>query len=143
MKITLHNAQQGPVLLQDTYKNHIKPLLMAGYRVEVTFEHDIRTLEQNKQQWPYLAALSQQAPWDVNGQLVMIGDEDWKDILSCAFRNEVPRVAQGFNGCPPVMLGQRTSRFTRKQWPVWMEFLRFAAADRGVRVSAPEWMEVA
>lgn len=142
MNIVLHNAQQAPIALQAVYKQHIKPLLMAGHRITVSFEHDIRTLEQNKQQWPYLAALSEQSPWDVNGQMVMISEDDWKDLLTSAFRNEVPRVAQGFNGAPPVMLGLRTSRFKKSDWPEWMEFLRYAASERGVRLPAPAGQEV-
>lgn len=141
MKVTLHNAQQAPICLQQTYRDHLKPILMAGYSVEVSFEHDLRTLEQNKQQWPYLQAFADQIPWDVNGRMVIVSEEDWKDILTSAYRNEVPRVAAGFNGSPPVMLGQRTSKFTRRQWPEWMEFLRFAAAERGVKVPLPKSME--
>jgi hypothetical protein len=141
MNIILHNAQQAPIAIKSAYAQHIKPLLMAGYPVTLSFEHDLRTVQQNKAQWPYLGAFADQVPWDVNGELVLVTDEDWKDILTSAYRNEKPRVARGFDGAPPVMLGQRTSKFTRTQWPEWMEFLRFAAAQQKVRLSAPEWME--
>jgi hypothetical protein len=141
MKATLYNPQQAPIALQAMYRDHIKHLLLQGYPVEVSFEHDLRTVKQNAQQWPYLQAFAKQVPCDVNGQMVLVTDEDWKDILTSAYRNETPRVARGFDGAPPVMLGQRTSKFTRTQWPEWMEFVRFAAAQRRLRVAAPKSLE--
>jgi NinB protein len=134
MNVTLFNPQQAVVELQNTYKTYLKPILLAEHQVQLTFEHDIRTVEQNAQQWPYLDAMSKQIPWDVNGYKVMLTPDDWKDILTCAYRNEIQRVAAGFNGCPPVLLGARTSRFTRKLWPEWMEYLRFACSEMGVKV---------
>jgi hypothetical protein len=132
--IQLYNAQQAVVALQGVYKTYLKPILLAGHEVCLTFEHDLRTVEQNAQQWPYLDAFSKQIPCDVNGEMVMISPGDWKDILTSAFLHEVPRVAVGYDGAPPVMLGQRTRKFTRKEWPVWMEFLRCAATQKGVKV---------
>lgn len=141
MKVTLHNAQQAPIALNALYQKHIKGLILQGYPVDVSFEHDLRMVKQNAQQWPYLQAFADQVPWDVNGQLVLVTDEDWKAILSSAYRNETPRVARGFDGAPPVMLGQRTSKFSRTQWPEWMEFVRFAAAQHKLRVAAPKYMD--
>ena len=63
--------------------------------------------------------------------------EDWQDILTCAFRNESPRVASGLNG-GMVLLGQRTSKFSKKEFSEWMEFLWSVAADRGVVVYEKE-----
>jgi sugar phosphate isomerase/epimerase len=37
-----------------------------------------------------------------------------------------------------VMLGQRTSRFTKPQFAEWIEFLYATAADRGVVL--PAWI---
>jgi len=99
----------------------------------VTIVEPNRTLDQNAAQWPYLEAFSRQLQWPINGQMQKISADDWKDILTCAYRNEVPRVAMGING-GMVLLGQRTSKFSKKDFSEWMEFLVATAADRGVTV---------
>jgi len=96
-------------------------------------EIDNRTLEQNSAQWPILEAISEQMKWPVNGELVKITPEEFKDILTAAFYNETVRLAQGWNG-GVVMLGKRTSKFGKKKFSEWLEFLHAAAAERGVVV---------
>lgn len=103
----------------------------------VTIGEPNRTLSQNSAQWPILDAFAQQMEWPINGQMTKITAEDWKDILTCAFRNESPRVAAGING-GMVLLGQRTSKFKKKEFSDWMEFLWATAADRGVVVYQEE-----
>lgn len=92
-----------------------------------------RTLEQNAAQWPYLAAFSKQKQWPVNGEMVWMSDEDWKDVLTAAFHRETVRLAMGLDG-GVVMLGQRTSQFKKPEFSEWMEFLKATAALRGVKV---------
>lgn len=90
-----------------------------------------RTLDQNADQWPYLEGFSQQRQWPVNGELVWMSAEEWKDVLTAAFEQENVRLAQGLNG-GVVMLGSRTSQFGQKKFREWMEFLRATAALKGV-----------
>jgi hypothetical protein len=96
-----------------------------------------RNLEQNAAQWPILEAFSQQLKWPVNGQMVDMSAEEWKDLLSAAFRKEQARIAMGLDG-GVVMLGQRTSKFGKKEFSDWLEFLHATAADRGVVVYPEE-----
>ena len=103
----------------------------------VTIAEPSRTLDQNATQWPILEAFAKQAQWPVNGRMEWITAEDWKDILTCAFRNEHPRVAAGLNG-GMVLLGQRTSKFSKREFSDWIEFLYATAAERGVVVHADE-----
>lgn len=103
----------------------------------VTIKEPARSLDQNAAQWPYLEAFSNQLEWPINGKTQKITPEDWKDILTCAFRNESPRVAMGIDG-GMVLLGQRTSRFSKKEFSEWMEFLVSTAVDRGVTVYPDE-----
>lgn len=92
-----------------------------------------RTLEQNAYQWPYLDGFSKQLQWPVNGELVWLTREEWKDILTCAFEEEVkPRLAMGFEGAGMVMLGRRTSTYGKRKFALWMEWLMAAAAIKGV-----------
>ncbi len=118
--------QQARELAQETVRN-----APEGYIVVI--DEPKRTLDQNAAQWPLLDALANQSEWPVNGAMVKISAEDWKDVLTCAFRNEQPRIAQGYNG-GMVLLGQRTSKFKKKEFSDWMEFLWSVVTERGVTV---------
>lgn len=92
-----------------------------------------RTLDQNAYQWPYLEGFSQQLLWPVNGEMVKLTKDEWKDILTCAFEEETkPRLAMGFEGGGMVMLGRRTSQYGKKKFAEWMEWLMAASALKGV-----------
>lgn len=96
-----------------------------------------RTLEQNDAQWPYLEAFSKQLTWPVNGAMVKMTKEEWKDVLTAAFQGETVRLAQGLNG-GVVMLGMRTSSMGKRRFSEWLEFLIATAAMRGVTVYEDE-----
>jgi hypothetical protein len=100
----------------------------------------VRTLAMNSQQWPILNAFSEQVQWSVNGAMVYMSPDDWKDVLTAAYKRETVRVAQGFDG-GIVMLGLRTREFKAEEWPEWMEFLNWAAAEKGVKVRASKRYE--
>lgn len=100
-----------------------------GYRVEVS--EPKRTPEQNAAMWPILEAFSEQLDWPVNGQMVKMTPEEWKDVLTAAFYQQKPRVAMGLDG-GVVMLGQRTSKFKKKEFSDWLDFLNATAIERGV-----------
>lgn len=104
----------------------------------VTVAEPTRNLEQNAAQWPILEAFSEQLEWPVNGRMTKMAAEDWKDLLTAAFRRELARVAPGLDG-GMVLLGARTSKFSKKQFSDWLEFLHSVAADRGVVVHPPDY----
>jgi hypothetical protein len=106
-----------------------------GHIVEV--KEPTRTLDQNAVQWPYLQAFSEQLVWPVNGQMVRMEPEEWKDVLTAAFQNETARLAMGLTG-GVVMLGLRTSKMGKKRFSEWIDFLKATAADRGVNVYEEE-----
>ena len=99
----------------------------------VTLAEPTRSLDANAAMWPILEAFAQQLDWPINGVMSKITADDWKDILTCAFRNEQPRVAMGING-GMVLLGQRTSKFSKRDFSDWLEFLHAIANERGVVV---------
>jgi hypothetical protein len=105
----------------------------AGYAV--TVDEPKRSTDQNAAQWPILQAFSDQLVWPVNGRMERLSSDEWKDLLTAAFRKEQNRVAPGLDG-GFVMLGQRTSKFSKSQFSEWLEFLHATAADRGVEVYA-------
>jgi len=70
--------------------------------------------------------------WPVNGEMTWLSSDEWKDILTAAFENETsPRLAAGFEG-GIVMLGRRTSKYGKKKFSDWMEWLIAAAALKGI-----------
>ena len=99
----------------------------------VTVKEPTRTLDQNAALWPLLTEFSKQLLWPVNGAMSKLEPEEWKDILSSAFRGEQVRVAQGLNG-GVVMLGLRTSKMGKRQFGEFLEFVHSVAVDRGVEV---------
>lgn len=118
-------------------QNAIEAVRSAPDGYCVTVREVNRTLEQNAAQWPILEAFSQQLQWPVNGAMVWLDAEEWKDILTAAFQRETARLAMGIDG-GVVMLGQRTSQFGKKRFGEWLEFLHAVAAVRGVVVYRDE-----
>ena len=129
---TLYSAQQGHAVWSGLWPE-IKASLMAGQKLQVSVTDEWRNLEQNAAQWPILDAFSAQLQWPVNAELVYMSADEWKDVLTAAFNREAVRIAKGLDG-GVVMLGQRTSRFTKKRFSEWLDFLNATAAQRGVRI---------
>jgi hypothetical protein len=106
-----------------------------GYAV--TISQPTRNLEQNSAQWPLLQAFADQLMWPINGRLEWLTPDEWKDVLTCAFKRETVRVAMGMDG-GMVMLGSRTSKFSKAQFSEWLEFLHATAADREIDLNYRE-----
>lgn len=103
----------------------------------VTVAEPTRNLEQNAAQWPILQAFADQLKWPVNGSMESLTADEWKDILTAAFRRETVRVAMGLDG-GMVMLGARTSKMGKREFSEWLEFLHSTAALRGVELEYQE-----
>ena len=103
----------------------------------VTVQEPTRNTSQNAAQWPILEAFAEQLQWPVNGAMVSLTAEEWKDVLTAAFQGETVRLAMGLNG-GVVMLGLRTSQMGKRLFSEWLEFLHATAALRGVTVYADE-----
>lgn len=99
----------------------------------VTVGEQTRNLAQNAAQWPILTEFSKQLQWPVNGRMVNMTPDEWKDVLTAAFKREQARLAMGLDG-GVVMLGQRTREFSKSEFGEWLEFLNQVAADRGVNL---------
>lgn len=92
-----------------------------------------RNLSQNAAQWPILEAFAEQLQWPVNGKMERLTAEEFKDILTAAFKRETVRVAMGLDG-GMVMLGARTSAMSKREFSEWLDFLNATAAARGVEL---------
>ena len=97
----------------------------------VTVQEPKRNLDQNAAMWVLLQAFADQLQWPVNGAMVWMSADEWKDVLSAAFRRESVRVAMGMDG-GMVMLGSRTSKFGVREMSEFLEFLHATAAARDV-----------
>lgn len=106
-----------------------------GYCVVVA--EPTRSLSSNAAMWVYLQAFADQLMWPVNGQMTRLEPEEFKQILSAAFRQENVRLAQGLDG-GMVMLGARTSKFSVREMSDFLEFLQATAAARGVEIDQRE-----
>jgi len=128
VKVTFVIDERGAFHAQKTIGD-----LPTDRSMMVTIQKVTRTLAHNAVQWPILNAFSEQLLWPVNGAMVKLSGDEWKDILTAAYRQETGRIAQGLEG-GMVMLGHKTREFKKDEWPDWMAFLESVAADRGVKV---------
>ena len=136
LNIELHNRQQARAALTGQVFPFLANVLQGGARWILSIKMETRTQAQNRLMWPLLAVFAEKLEWPVNGYMTKMDPDDWKDILSAAFKGENVRLAMGLNG-GIVLLGQRTSKFSKAEFSDWIEFLYATAADRGVTL--PAW----
>lgn len=117
--------------------NALRAVSEAADGFVVTIKPPTRSIEQNAAQWPILDAFSSQLKWPVNGHMVTMTSEEWKDVLSAGFKKEQVRLAMGLDG-GVVMLGKRTSSFTKAEFSEWLDYLNATAALRGVSLEEQE-----
>ena len=138
LTIILCNRVQAWAAIKAELYPALTKVLQGGKRWILTLRPETRTEAQNRLMWPLLTEFSKQLQWPVDGRMVTMEPEDWKDVLSAAFKGESVRLAMGLNG-GVVLLGQRTSKFNKAQFSDWIEFLYATAADRGVNL--PAWVD--
>ena len=136
LSIELFNRQQAWQAIKSQVFPFLAAVLQSGQRFILTIKPETRTQAQNRLMWPILSVFARDLLWPVNGHMVKMDEDDWKDVLSAAFRGENVRLAMGLNG-GVVLLGQRTSKFTKKEFSDWIEFLYATAADRDIKL--PAW----
>lgn len=124
------------IITETNRQRIIDALRMAQVGDAVKIGEATRTLEQNALQWVYLAALSKQLEWPVmvNGQWSkqLMSEDDWKDFLTGAFEGEAKRMAMGIDNTGLVMLGARTSKYGKKKFSEYIEFLKAFCAQHNV-----------
>ena len=122
--------KQTYILAHDIARQRaIDAIRTAHEGLVVTLAEATRSLEQNAAQWPYLAGFAQQKQACINGVMQFVTDDDWKDILTGAYRGEM-RMAM-FDS-KVIMLPQRTSKMDKRVFGDWMEYLVAMAAQCGV-----------
>lgn len=96
----------------------------------VEVKRKTRSVEQNKMLWSLLKCFEEQKQWPVNGVSCKLSSEEWKDLLTAAFKNET-RIANGING-GIVMLGSKTSKMGKKMFSEFIEFIFASGAQLGI-----------
>ena len=139
INVAMTSKQEAWKALQEQVYPFLKDALLTGKRWILTIKPETRTQAQNRLMWPILTEFSRQLEWPVNGRMTKMEPDEWKDVLTAAFKAESVRLAMGLNG-GVVMLGQRTSKFSKAEFIEWIEFLYATAADREVEL--PDWEEV-
>lgn len=136
LTLRLLNRQQAWSAIKSQVFPFLAQVLQGGHAYLLTLHAEDRTAAQNRLMWPILTAFSQQLLWPVNGRMERLAPDEWKDLLTAAFRGESVRLAMGLSG-GVVMLGARTSKFSKAEFSEWIEFLYATAADR--EVVLPAW----
>lgn len=106
---------------------------LKGGPVQITLDEPKRTLDQNAAMWPALTDISRQVEWphtDASGiwTVGLMSPESWKAVLTAAFEMET-RQAQGLRG-QTVMLGARTSKYSRRKMGDFLTFIHAEFSDR-------------
>lgn len=103
--------------------------------VEIRLSEVVRTLDQNAAMWPALTDFAEQVAWPhiVGGEWViaLMSKESWKAVLTAAFEGELA-IASGLDGRSEVMIGARTSKYSRRKMGDFLTFVRAEGNDRGV-----------
>ena len=98
----------------------------------VSIAKPTRSSEQNAAMWAALTDLSEQTNW--HG--IKLSTDEWKDLLSAGLVKA--KVVPNITGDGFVILGQRTSKMTKRQMGDLLDLIFSFGIDRGVKFSEPE-----
>ncbi len=138
MSITCYEPTQAHAAMTSQIWPMLKAITTAGKRAVLSLKPETRSAAQNRLMWPLLTAFSCQLEWPINGRMEKMTPDEWKDVLTAAFQGEAVRLAMGLNG-GVVLLGQRTSTFSKAKFSDWIDFLYATAALRDVNL--PGWVD--
>lgn len=97
-----------------------------------------RTLDANACMWATLADIAAQVKWAHTHQgrwrIDLMPSASWKAVLTAAYEQETS-MAEGVNG-GTVMLGARTSKYSKRKMGDFLEFVHAFGNEREVRWSA-------
>lgn len=93
----------------------------------VTIQEPTRSLEQNARLWAMLAEVSDQVVW--HGR--KLSPENWKHIFSAAHKQQ--DVVPNLDGTGFVVMGQSTSKMTKREMADLITLIQSFGAERGVK----------
>jgi hypothetical protein len=133
-------------LVIDGAISEIRHRAAAGEDFDIEVREPKRTLDSNACMWATLADIARQVEWphtDAKGNwtISLMSSDSWKAVLTAAFEGEA-KMAQGIGG-GTVMLGARTSQYSRRKMGDLLEFVHAFGAERSVKWSARAQDEMA
>jgi hypothetical protein len=132
-------------LVVDGAVAEIRRRVLDGEDFDVEVREPKRTLDSNACMWATLADIARQVEWPhTKGgewKIGLMDSDSWKAVLTAAFEQETKQ-AQGIGG-GTVMLGARTSQYSRRKMGELLEFVHAFGAERGVKWSARAQDEMA
>jgi hypothetical protein len=135
INLTLFEPVQAHKVLTQTIWPLVKANLIAGRRMTIDVKPETRSLAQNARLWAMLGDISKQVDW--YGR--KLTPEEWKHVFtaSLAKQDVVPGLDGGF-----VVLGKSTSKMTKAEMSELQELMLAFAAQQGVRLTAPEYVDL-
>lgn len=118
------------ILAHQTARDRAKAAIDAaedGYVVEI--KEPTRSGIQNAKLWAMLAEIAAQTDW--HG--IKLSAEEFKDLLSAGLVKS--RVVPNMDGSGFVILGQRTSKMTKRQFAELISLVEAFGVERGVKFS--------
>ena len=132
-KTTIYNPVQGHKALLEAW-NWVKPMSVAGHRLNLVIKPETRSTDQNRLMWRLLTDVSDQVDW--YGE--KLSPEDWKHVISASLRKQraVPGIDGGF-----VVLGLSTSKMTKAELGDMITLIEAFGAEKGVKFTAENKFE--
>jgi hypothetical protein len=118
------------------YANAIVSQLLgetATVAVDVYEIEPTRTIEQNDKMWAMLNDVAKQVEWQVDGALVKLSADEWKDIFTASLK-KLTKVARGIDG-GFVVLGASTKKMGVKAMSDLIEVMYAFGAEHDVKWS--------
>ena len=123
----------------------VRSSITSGQDIEIEVRPPRRSLDANAAMWATLTDISRQVEWKHTrkGEWIigLMPKDAWKAVLTAAFELETD-MALGIDGVT-VMLGARTSHYSRKKMGDFIEYVHAFGSERGVRWSARAEEELA
>ena len=107
-------------------------ILAAPEGYVVSIQAATRSLEQNAALWAALSGIANQTEW--HG--IKLSPDEWKDLLSAGLVKA--KVVPNLTGDGFVILGQRTSKMTKRQMGDLLDLVYAFGLERGVKFTAPD-----
>jgi hypothetical protein len=98
----------------------------------MTIAEPSRNTEQNAMMWALLSDIAHQCQW--HG--IKLSSEEWKDLLSAGLVKS--KVVPNIEGNGFVILGQRTSKMSKRHFADLITLIQHFGDERGVKWSKPD-----
>jgi hypothetical protein len=129
-KTTIYEPVQGHKALLEAW-NWVKPMVMAGHRLNVVIKPETRSLAQNNLMWSCLTDLSTQLQWCGK----KMTPEGWKDFITAHIDGQDIVPNMDGTGFVTIGRGKSTSQMTIKEMTEVIELCHAFGADKNVKWS--------